>query len=130
MVYCNSIWASRHSNSSSLYQAALIVISGDDLITWVDSFNSTIIKEAILSYNYLFSLEPICSPPKFSSHFYKYISSNKRQSSNILPSSFKACAYLIALIFPLLILLNKGRENLPITFYMTELMYIQVMRTM
>ena len=111
MFCCNSIWASRHSNRSSLSQAPLVIISGDDLITW-DGLNPTIIKQTIPLYNSPFLSEPISLPPNYSSHFYKYISSNKRQiSSDILPSFFKACAYLIASIFPFPILLNKDKDG-------------------
>ena len=100
LFHSYSIWPSGHSNSSSLSQAALLFLE----TTWShgmdSSISSLIIKQTMPLSNSPFWSEPISSPPKYSSHFCKYISSNKRQiSSDILPSFFKAWAYLIASIF-------------------------------
>ena len=70
----------------------------------MDPFNPNIIKQTSPSFNSSFLSEAIGS--------FKYISSNKRQiSSDILPSFFKICAYLIASTFPLLILLHKDKDG-------------------
>ena len=105
LFHYDSIWASRHSNSSSLSQEALLfleMISSYEM----DSFIPSIIKQTIpLSHSPL-SLEPILLT------ICKYVLSNKRQiSSDILPSFFKVWAYLIASIFLLINLLNKDKDG-------------------
>ena len=107
LLHCDSIWASRHSNSSSLNQTALLLLEMT-WSHWMDSFILSIIKQTIPLSNFPFSLEPISPPAKYSLHFCNYISWNKRQvSSYILLSLFKAWAYLIASSFLLIIYLMK-----------------------
>ena len=116
LFHCHLIWASRHSNSSTLSQTALLFLA----MTWwhgMDSFIPSIIKQTIPLSNSPFSSESISSPPKYSSHSCKYISSNKRQIfSDILPSFFKVWAYLKASIFYLTNLLNKGKDGMGKSF--------------
>ena len=106
----------RQSIRSSLSQTALILVSGDDLITYgIEFFKPTIINQTNPLYNSPSLLQPTKSPAKYSSHLCKYISWNIRHTSlEILSSFLRVCAYLTASIVPLLILSkndNDGNTN-------------------
>ena len=103
----------RQSISSSLSQLALILVSGDDLITYgIEFFKPTIIKQTNTLYNSPSLLQPTKSPAKYFSHFCGYILSNIRHTSlEILPSFLRVCAHLTASIVPLLILCNNDNNG-------------------
>ena len=105
--HCDLIWASRHPNSSSLSQTALLLLE----IAWLhrmESFIPSMIKQTIYLSNSRWnqSVHHQSTSHIFVNSFHQI----RDRYSYILLSFFRSSACLIASIFLLIIFLNKDKD--------------------
>ena len=108
-----AIFSRSPSNNSFFIHSATIFFSGRVFTKYGTLlFNPTIIKHTTILYYFPFSSAPKVSPPQYSSHFYKNISSNiTTTSSEMFPFSLKIFADFIASIFPTIFPFLKQRKR-------------------
>ena len=76
------------------------------------SFDPTIINKRNRLKSLLFSSAPIISAPKYSSHFFNYISSNINTTSlEIIPCNFQDLAYFTTPSCPLVIFVSRDKKG-------------------